>query len=205
MQISESLKMARQKSKMTQAKLANMLNISPQSISKWEKGLSEPSIGDVMKLADIFDMSIDDLLGHKTCSQKITELDFNEFLIMLVDKYYGNLAEAEKQIKAYLKRNIIKPQAGDITWEQGGQRLITAAILYNLNTCNKKYFNLDDIINTLELDTINENRQQNLINKFKDAPKTIQQNLSGILDTHNNTFRGYVSVVISQLDQLKKI
>jgi len=205
MQISESLKMARQKSKMTQAKLANMLNISPQSISKWEKGLSEPSIGDVMKLADIFDMSIDDLLGHKTCSQKITELDFNEFLIMLVDKYYGNLAEAEKQIKAYLKHNIIKPQAGDITWEQGGQRLITAAILYNLNTCNKKYFNLDDIINTLELDTINENRQQNLINKFKDAPKTIQQNLSGILDTHNNTFRGYVSVAISQLDQLKKI
>ena len=50
---------------------------------------------------------------------------------MLVDKYYGNLAEAEKQIKVYLKRNIIKPQAGDITWEQGGQRLITAAILYN--------------------------------------------------------------------------
>ncbi|MBR1925484.1 MAG: helix-turn-helix transcriptional regulator [Clostridia bacterium] len=202
MQISESLKQARQKNKMTQAKLAEMLNLSPQSVSKWEKGLSEPSVGDIIKLADIFNMSIDNLLGHKPCS-KNAELEINEFLKMLVDKYFGNLTEAEKQIKTYLDKNITTTQSGDKAWGQGGQRLIAAAILYNLNKCNKNYFCLDDVINTLELDIIDENRQQNLIEKFKDSPKQIQRNLSGILDTHNATFRGYVSVAISQLDELK--
>jgi len=205
MQISESLKSARQKNKMTQTKLAEMLNISPQSVSKWEKGLSEPSVGDIIKLADIFNMSIDDLLGHKTSSQKITELGLNEFLDMLVDKFYGNLTGAEKQIKTYLNHNTQEPQSGDTAWEQGAKRLITAAVLYNLEKCNKRHFNIDDINSTLEFDVISENRQENLIKKFKAAPKIIQKNLSGILDTHNNTFKGYMSLAVSRLDQLERV
>lgn len=44
----------RKASKMTQQEVADQLNITPQSISKWEKGEALPSIEYLPKLAEIF-------------------------------------------------------------------------------------------------------------------------------------------------------
>jgi len=48
----------------TQAQLAEMLNIKQQSYSRYEKGTGEPNIATLCKLADIFDVSIDTLVGR---------------------------------------------------------------------------------------------------------------------------------------------
>lgn len=44
---------------MTQEYLAKELNISRQAVSKWEKGLSEPSMDDLLKLSEIFGVDIE--------------------------------------------------------------------------------------------------------------------------------------------------
>ncbi|MBQ8207964.1 MAG: XRE family transcriptional regulator [Clostridia bacterium] len=48
----------------TQAELAEKLFVTPQSLSKWEKGLANPDIWNLLRLAEIFGVSCDRLLGN---------------------------------------------------------------------------------------------------------------------------------------------
>jgi DNA-binding XRE family transcriptional regulator len=47
----------------TQSTLAKKMNLSAQSVSKWERGTSYPDIGLFPVLAEIFDVDIDVLFG----------------------------------------------------------------------------------------------------------------------------------------------
>lgn len=52
----------RKKHNLTQEELAYKLKISDKAISKWENGSSKPSISNLKKLSEIYDMSIDKIL-----------------------------------------------------------------------------------------------------------------------------------------------
>lgn len=47
---------------LTQRNIAEKLSISDKAISKWENGTSQPSVYNIRKLADIFDITIEELL-----------------------------------------------------------------------------------------------------------------------------------------------
>ena len=64
MNFAETLKALRISNKLGQTKLAEVLNISMQTISHWETGYTEPSIAQLIQLADFFDVSIDELVGR---------------------------------------------------------------------------------------------------------------------------------------------
>lgn len=55
----------RKKKGITQEELAKKLNISPQAISKWENDISFPDITTLPLLSEIFDITIDELLGKE--------------------------------------------------------------------------------------------------------------------------------------------
>lgn len=57
--IGEKIKNKRKELNFTQEYLAKELNISRQAVSKWEKGLSEPSMDNLVKLSKIFGVDID--------------------------------------------------------------------------------------------------------------------------------------------------
>ena len=48
----------------TQERLANLANVSAQAVSKWENDLSYPDIMLLPVLADVFGVSVDELLGR---------------------------------------------------------------------------------------------------------------------------------------------
>ena len=56
----------RKKQGLTQDKLAEMLGVTAQAVSKWENDQSCPDIGMLPKLAEIFGITTDELLGYKT-------------------------------------------------------------------------------------------------------------------------------------------
>lgn len=60
----------------TQEDIANKINISAQAVSKWENDISLPDIAILGDLADIFGISIDELLGRNV-EQKVELLDDN--------------------------------------------------------------------------------------------------------------------------------
>ena len=49
----------------TQRQIAEYLDIAQPSYIRYEKGTSEPSLENLVKLADLFDVSVDYLLGRK--------------------------------------------------------------------------------------------------------------------------------------------
>lgn len=59
----ENLKALRIAHKIGQKQLAKIINISVKTVSHWETGYSEPSIAQLIALADFFKISIDELVG----------------------------------------------------------------------------------------------------------------------------------------------
>lgn len=62
MNIGQQLKSARNKKKLTQEQLSEQIGISRQSISNWENSKSYPDIESLIKLSNIYDLSLDVLL-----------------------------------------------------------------------------------------------------------------------------------------------
>ena len=50
---------------LSQRQLAKELGTSQANLSRWEQGLNEPSIIECWKIADFFDVSIDEVCGRK--------------------------------------------------------------------------------------------------------------------------------------------
>lgn len=71
MNFPEILKNLRKEKEIGQQELALALNTSRKSISHWETGYSEPSIAQLIMLADLFDVTLDDLLGRENKSFKL--------------------------------------------------------------------------------------------------------------------------------------
>ena len=61
--LNENLQLLRKQKGMSQETLAQQLNVVRQTISKWEKGLSVPDADMLMRIADVFDTSVSELLG----------------------------------------------------------------------------------------------------------------------------------------------
>lgn len=100
----ENLKALRHKKGLTQEVLAIKLNVTRQTISKWEKGISVPDAEMLVLLAESLEVSISQLLG-----QQVPEtVDQNEIA--------GYLAQIVEQlaIKNRRTKRIVKVVAGII-------------------------------------------------------------------------------------------
>ncbi len=51
---------------MTQLELAEKMCVTDKAVFKWERDISFPDINSILKLAEIFDVSVDDLMKAKT-------------------------------------------------------------------------------------------------------------------------------------------
>lgn len=61
----EKLKKLRIDSHLTQTGLAMEFNVSLKTISHWETGYSEPSIKQLITIANFFDVTLDELVGRE--------------------------------------------------------------------------------------------------------------------------------------------
>lgn len=51
---------------MTQLELAEKMGVTDKAVSKWERDLSYPDVNSLPKLAEIFDMTVDELMRIKS-------------------------------------------------------------------------------------------------------------------------------------------
>ena len=61
-QIGANIASYRKRLQLTQAGLAEKLNYSDKAVSKWERGESAPDVQTLVQLADLFDVTVNDLL-----------------------------------------------------------------------------------------------------------------------------------------------
>lgn len=62
--IAANLRYLRNKSRMTQEEVAERIGVSRQAVAKWENGDSLPDIINCEALADLYDVSLNDLVRH---------------------------------------------------------------------------------------------------------------------------------------------
>ena len=65
MSLSENLQFLRQRRGITQEQLAEELDVSRQSVSKWESGASDPSTANLLALAELYGVSVQELLENQ--------------------------------------------------------------------------------------------------------------------------------------------
>lgn len=63
--LAERLKFLRSRKSMSQADLAQVLKVAQQTVASWEKGKSSPNYDILLKIADYFHVTTDELLGRK--------------------------------------------------------------------------------------------------------------------------------------------
>lgn len=105
--LSQNLKKYRILKNLTQEDVAKFLNITAQSVSKWERGESYPDITFLPALANIFETSIDVLIGMDTI--RAEETRYNIHKIANDFQLKGNYRAAEKVYRDALLTYPNKP------------------------------------------------------------------------------------------------
>ena len=98
MKFGDNLKLIRKNKNMSQEELAEKVNVTRQSVSKWENGEAYPEMNNILELCKIFNCKINDLV-HTDMSD-ITSLD--EEIVMKVVKF-----NEKKQNQVKTLSNII--------------------------------------------------------------------------------------------------
>lgn len=65
-QVGRKIVTLRKENNMTQTELADKMGVSFQAVSNWERGNSMPDISKLPELAELFHISVDELLGEKS-------------------------------------------------------------------------------------------------------------------------------------------
>ena len=94
MTFGEKLKKLRIEQKLSQEDLANQLGVSRQAISKWEQDIALPDTNNLILIAKIFKVSLDDLVNYND--------DLNNVQHILDEDHYG-LDKVKKRIIEYLE------------------------------------------------------------------------------------------------------
>lgn len=76
--VAEQLKQLRVKRQLSQDALAEQLFISRQAISKWENGDTTPDLDNLVRLTEIFDVSLDELVLAKPNEAKVERIYENK-------------------------------------------------------------------------------------------------------------------------------
>ena len=100
MTLSENIKNLRKRAVMTQEQLADKLGVTRQTVSKWKNNMSVPDADILSEMADVFDVSVSELLGYGVDNGSTK--DYAKILASLD----GELAEKSRFRKSILR--IIK-------------------------------------------------------------------------------------------------
>ena len=70
MTLEEQIKHYRKNAGLSQEKMAEKIGVSRQAITKWETGTGTPDIANLMAVADLFQISVDELLSNEKSDKK---------------------------------------------------------------------------------------------------------------------------------------
>ena len=101
MTIGKNIESLRLKKKLTQEKLAEKLGITRQTLSNWEGNITSPDLKQAKKLSNIFNISLDELVGNElnviqeklinTEKLNIKQIRYNLFYYIIISYWYRNL------------------------------------------------------------------------------------------------------------------
>ena len=96
-----NIKELRKEKGLTQMQLAEAVGVTQGAIYFWEKEINEPTVGYILKLADFFQVSVDDLLSHTTPAVN----DFTKSAKMMA--IFGSLTERQQDLLITMAQEML--------------------------------------------------------------------------------------------------
>ena len=167
MSIGNKIKEYRELNRMTQKEVAEILCVEPGTISKYELGMIEPNIESIIKLAEIFNVTIDEMLKDE---KKFDITKVNVLDVLREQKEMGlkgNLYHNTQVIFSYNTNHI---EGSKLTEDQTRYIFETNTILFEGQTVAS----VDDILETVNhfklvdymLDVAKEKLTEEMIKEF---------------------------------------
>ena len=167
MSIGNKIKEYREKNNMTQKEIAEILGVEPGTISKYESGMIEPNIESLKRLADTFNITVDELIKDE---EKFDLTKVNVLEVLREQKEMelkGNLYHNTQVIFAYNTNHI---EGSKLTEDQTRYIFETNTILFEGQTVAS----VDDILETANhfklvdymLDVAEEKLTEEMIKNF---------------------------------------
>lgn len=101
--IEKNIKNFREQKNISQVELAEKLNVTRQAVSNWERGKTQPDIDTLHKIADILEISIDELIyGNKRTNNVVHNHIHNTNITETVGRSVG-FGAALAMIISYVK------------------------------------------------------------------------------------------------------
>lgn len=139
--LGEKIKSYRESKNMTQNEIANILDVSPATVSKYESGALEPNIESLKRLAELFEISIDGLLNDEEDKFDISKINVLDILREQKNmKLKGNLYHNTQITFAYNTNHI---EGSKITEDQ-------TRYIYETNTLLAEKDSITDLDDVLE-------------------------------------------------------
>ena len=93
----------------TQEQLATQLNVSSQAVSKWENDLSIPDLPILIQLADIFNVSLDELIRQKEKNEvaRVVEPELRKPMNQMMLRIIVNSSDGDK-VRVNLPMALVK-------------------------------------------------------------------------------------------------
>ena len=92
-EIGKFIAKCRKEKKLTQAQLAEKLDITDRAVSKWETGKSMPDSSIMLELCEILGITVNELLSGEVVDTENYEKRINENLIALKRKDENNMSK----------------------------------------------------------------------------------------------------------------
>ena len=106
MKLNENIKSLREKNNLTQQELADQLYVSRQTVCRWENASRCPDLVMAKKLANIFNVSLDELISD----EDIAYLDKNnDYWKKGKFRNRQRLQEYQKKLLTFIIRNLKDP------------------------------------------------------------------------------------------------
>lgn len=146
MRLAENITEFRKKRGLTQAQLAEALNMTPAAVSKWETGAALPDLNTLIALADFFRLPMDDLLGRTLEKPKVVlfapEKEVERIALRLLKDYNYQVlgvGRSLEELEALLARLKERGEYVDkIIMEMVGSPM-TDRVLTKLSDLNNQY------------------------------------------------------------------
>jgi transcriptional regulator with XRE-family HTH domain len=101
----ETLKQLRESRGLTQARLAGLIAVSPRVYNRWETGAAAPRLDTLVKIADILNVTLDELVGR---SESFSEVEIRNPRLHALYRHINHLSDEDQQALIILLDSLVK-------------------------------------------------------------------------------------------------
>lgn len=188
MRFEEKIIKLRKQRNLSQEELAEKLNVTRQTISKWELGQSKPDMDKLIEMSKLFEVGVETLTNDEMTLENIkkpaTKKDRKFILYILIFILVAaSVTLAIRLGLAYEEKQ--KQKEGFLTNIFNSITSVTDTVQNQIN---------GDLVNDMQNQTNEDLINENVINEFTDTTNSIWESMNGSSDTQDETDKSQFNI-----------